>query len=216
MTRFKVAITILAAVMLSACAEPILDEQTASQVVVQQVNVSTANFSRVTGRSINKPAAQVQADLSNALNSRLQGAGAPGGSPVAVNVSVESVALVSPGQSLLVGGTSSVTATVSVVELSTQRELAPATRVTSSGEGYAPGGVIGASTRGTPEADYAQTVQSFASVLTTRIFGRYVPVQQGPSVAVGGSSSGGLAPIGGGAPTSAVGNNAMRESAWQM
>ncbi len=203
--KLRVLFAIGAACLMAACTPaPLLSPELASQISVQDVAVSTTNFGGVSGRSISVPTTQVRSDIERALSARLRGRGAPGGSAVSVNVDVTRVALVSPGQSLLVGGVSSITATVSVVELATGAVLLAPTSVTGTSEGYAPGGILGATSRGTPEADYAQTVASFAENVTQRILGNSVSAATNKAASTATPS-----PIGGG-------RNELRETAWQF
>lgn len=202
MIKLKAFIAVCCVCLLSACAEtPLLAPEVASNISVQDITVDTSNFSGVSGRSIDVPTSQVRTDIERAVRARMQGQGARGGQSVSVNVAVDRVALVSPGQSLLIGGVSSITARVSITDLATGASILPETVVTSSSEGYAPGGILGATSRGTPQADYAQTVASFANNVAIRILGKQ-------STTGGAVSAVPASPSGGG--------NANRESAWQL
>ncbi len=186
-----------------------MDPEVSSRMVVQDISVSTSSLSGVSGRSISIPPSQVQADISRALAARMRGRGMPGGNPVQVSVDVQRVALVSPGQSLLIGGVSTVSATVSVADLYTGTVLLPATEMTATSEGWAPGGIIGASSRGTPEQDYQRTVASFADAVAQRLLGA--------NAASGATAfSNGRSPQTTTAAPATGGNNALRPSAWQM
>ncbi|MDX8350556.1 hypothetical protein SLH49_21410 [Cognatiyoonia sp. IB215446] len=209
MTKIKALIAIAAAFLLSACAEePLIDPQVSSAMFVQDVVVDTNGFAGVTGRAINVPATQVRADITRALSSRLRGRGNPGGTPVVVTVNVDRVSLVSPGQSLLVGGISTATGTVSIVELASQTSLLAPTQVVGTGDGYAPGGVIGAASRGSPQSDYTQTITRFAETVATELFG--------PAAASGSSASPAVASPTLSTAPGANNANSLRESAWQL
>jgi|GEM_PF-5278507 len=205
--KMKAIFAIFAALLLSACASgPLIDPEVSSRMVVQEIAVTTPNLSGVSGRSISVPNNQVQSDISRALAARMQGRGMPGGNPVRVDVDVDRVSLVSPGQSLLIGGVSSVSATVSVVDLSTGGVLLPETKMTSSSDGWAPGGIVGAASRGSAQEDYRKTVASFANTVAQRLLG---------ASAVSGTTA--FSDSRSSSTTTAAGdNNALRPAAWKM
>ena len=192
--------------LLAACAsqQPLAEPDVMQRMLVQQVMVDTSQLERVSGRSINISTAQVQADIQRALERRLLGRGMPGGTPARVSVDVASVSLVSPGQSLLIGGVSQVTGSVTVADLSSGSTLVPETRVSGTGEGWAPGGVVGAVSRGTADADYAQTVAGFANTVATRLLGNGAAVAAGTTVSPAPGA------------VSGQGFNADRPAAWQL
>jgi len=211
MIKLKAVFLVCMAFVLSACTEQaLLAPDVASRISVQEINVETSQLPAVTGRSIEISTAQVRDDIQRALRSRLQGRGAPSGDAVGVTVNVDRVALVSPGQSLLIGGVSSITARVSITNLATGALVLPETVVTSRSEGYAPGGLIGAASRSSPEADYTQTVTSFSNNVAARILGNV-----GATTAAPLSNSNSSVPS---ATTSTPGgqNNQLRASAWQL
>ena len=89
-----------------------------------------------------------------------------------MRVTVDQVNLVSPGQSLLLGGTSTIKGTVSISNVATGSDILPVTNVSGLADGsYAPGGIIGALSTKSPENDYENTVASFASDVKSRLFG---------------------------------------------
>ncbi len=191
---------------LAACAsqQPLAEPDVMQRLLVRQITVDTSQLERVSGRSTNISPAQVRSDVQRALEGRLLGRGAGGGTPVRVTVDVTSVNLVSPGQSLLIGGVSQIVGTVTVDDFASAEVLVPETRVSGSGEGWSGGGVVGAVSRGTPEADYAQTVAGFANTVATRLLGNRAAT--GPATAV--------SPAPG--AVSGQGFNADRPSAWQL
>lgn len=206
MISIRKILAVLAVCAVSACtSQALLPPEVAGRIAVQEIAVSTTGLERVTGRDIAVSNAQVQADIRQALAARMQGRGAVDGSPVNVTVNVDSVSLVSPGQSLLVGGVSSISGSITITDVATGAVILPLTAVRASSEGWAPGGILGATSRGTAEADYAQTVASFANSIATRVLGTATSATTG-------------APVTGTAPT-AVSNedrNAFRASAWQL
>ena len=158
---------------LAACVgtTPLLEEGVSRSIVVQQVAVDGSKVGKVSGRSLDVSGSQIESDIRRSLERRMLGRGSKTGTPVRVDVRLTSVLLVSPGMSLLVGGSSSISAEVSVVDLNTGKLLLEPTKVSATGDGYAPGGIIGAASRGTPAEDYSNTVGSFADSVSKRLLG---------------------------------------------
>ena len=209
MMKIKVLVAIYAACLMAACTpQSLLAPEVASSIAVQNVTVDTTNFAGVSGRALSISNAQVRSDIERALVGRMQGRGAIGGKPVSVNVAVDRVALVSPGQSLLLGGVSGVSASVSITELATGAVVLAPTAISASGQGYAPGGILGVASRGTPESDYARTIASFADNVATKILGA-------SSGAVNGTAPRTVREPATAGPA-VGGRNALRDTAWQF
>jgi hypothetical protein len=193
-----------AAFVLTGCVgAPLLEEEVARNIAVQQVAVDVSALKGVSGRNLDISTAQIETDVRRALERRVLGQGVPRGTPVRVDVRVKSVALVGAGQSLLVGGSSTISADVSLVDISTGTRLVQPTNVTGAGGGYAPGGVIGAVTRASPEDDYVLTLRGFADNVAKRLL---AGVQT--SAPSAGTATPGTAPVGG--------YNRLRPPAWQL
>ena len=160
-----------AVLALAGCETPSLVEgDVADTLRVTGITVDMSSFEGITGRQFTTPNMQVKQDIESSLASTLLPASADGTRPVSVNVKVQRIALVSPGQSFLVGGISTVTAQLTVIDAQGQT-IVPTTSVFSSGEGYAPGGLIGAATRQSPEQDYASTVRRFGEAVRRQLLG---------------------------------------------
>ncbi|MEM9250049.1 MAG: hypothetical protein AAGB05_15320 [Pseudomonadota bacterium] len=185
---------------------------------VDEVQVETSGFTRVTGRQISVTSEQVERDVERALRQRLLGRGDPGGTPALVRVGIRRVSLVSPGQSLLVGGNSSFGSEVSVVDKRTGAFLLEPRAVAASGQGWSAGGVLGASTRPSPALDYQQLVNAYADRVAALLIGAAGPVVATPS---GGGTRAPRPPAPTSAPLPGVnvppgGWNSLRESYWQL
>jgi hypothetical protein len=156
--------------LLAACSAPTLvDESVSANWWVRDVFVDTSELSGVSGRSLAVASDQVGSDVDRALRQQLRGLSRA--QPVNVEVKIESVRLVSPGQSLLVGGLSTISGTVRVIDARSGEVLLPTSKISGSAQGYAPGGIIGALSRPSPEKDYQNTVAGFAVNTRKLLFG---------------------------------------------
>ena len=166
-------LALAAAVTLSACAAPLLEEGVAQQLKITSVSVDVSSIEGVKGRKISKLPEQVRADIAAAVSGQLA-AGSVGTRPAKAQLSVKRVQLVSPGQSFLIGGSSTISGTLQVTDARTGEViLAPTDVVGTAKSGYALGGVIGAAVKAnqTPEDDYKATVAGFAADVRKRLLG---------------------------------------------
>ncbi|WP_299968712.1 hypothetical protein [uncultured Roseobacter sp.] len=158
---------------ISACAEPLLDVSASQNLRVNEVTVDVSQLERVGGRQNAISTAQVQRDVQQAVSAQLQAAAA-GSRPVNVQLSLTSVQLVSPGMSLLVGGTSRIAGILQVKDAESGAVVIEPTEVFGLAKGeYAPGGIIGALAKSgrSPTDDYKNTVSGFAADVRKRLFG---------------------------------------------
>ncbi|MEP5732616.1 MAG: hypothetical protein ABJL67_24965 [Sulfitobacter sp.] len=169
--RTFLAMAALAA--LAACAEPLLDSQVAGNLQVVDVSVDVAQLEKVRGRQNSIAPSRVQSDVRNTLLAYLK-EGSPGTRAVDADVVITSVNLVSPGQSLVVGGTSNIQGTLTVTDATTGEVILETTEVAGAAEGgYPLGGLIGAAVKAsvTPEDDYKSTVVGFSKSVRKSLFG---------------------------------------------
>jgi hypothetical protein len=151
--------------------QQLADGRRGSSLKVVEVSVDTSAIEGVQGRAISVPPAQIGADIRSTLLASL--GNNAGDRPVKVNLLVERVVLVSPGQSMLVGGVSTITGTMWIVDARNGAVLMkPATvRGTAKG-GWVGGGLIGVALTKEPQEDYRATVAGFAADVRKRLFGK--------------------------------------------
>jgi len=161
-----------AAFLVAGCyAEPLLQNSPREQYSVRQVTVDTAAFTGVTGRvnefSKEDVARDIRATLAHALRKS-----ATGTTPVDVTVRLTGVHLVSPGQSLLIGGTSAISGVLEVKDVRSGAMVLEPTKVYGTAKGaYAPGGIIGAISTRSVDDDYRRTIAGFSGDVERRLFG---------------------------------------------
>lgn len=142
-----------------------------SSLKVVGVSVDTSAIEGVTGREISVAPAQIGADVRSTLMASL--GDSAGDRPVNVKLLIERVILVSPGQSMLVGGVSTITGTMWIVDEGTGAVLMKPTTVRGTAKGgWAPGGLIGVALTKSPQEDYRATVAGFAADVRKRLFGK--------------------------------------------
>ncbi len=168
--KLKTLILLPLILLVAACTTSLVEPEVSRSIRVVDVAVDTSAMkSGVTGREISISSEQVKRDVQAALKRSLS-IGNPQGDPVKVTVRIKSVALVSPGQSLLIGGVSAISGDITVTNLKTGEAVVPTRDVAGFGSGYAPGGVIGALTTKNPQADYENVVNGFAGRIQSGLF----------------------------------------------
>jgi len=162
-----------AAAFLAACAAPPLVDRSVSQDwYVLRVSVDTSALSGVSGRALTVAPSKVADDVDQAVTRQLAAASGRGNRSVDVEISLSSVQLVSPGQSLLIGGTSAINGIVRVVDSNTGAILLDDKKLVGTAKGgYGAGGLIGALSTRKAEDDYKATVLGFATDARNALFG---------------------------------------------
>ena len=163
-------LTLAAGSFLAACTQaPLLTPEAAQGVRIRTVSVDVSGFEGITGREFDVTPEQLQADITAELRKQLV---PTNGGTADVVVSVSSVRLVSPGAALAFGGPSRIMGVLQITHTETGEDILPATDVVGVADGtYVPGGVIAALATKNPQADYKNTVASFASDIKRRLFG---------------------------------------------
>ncbi|WP_136439860.1 hypothetical protein [Pacificoceanicola onchidii] len=156
------------ALVLSGCAAPLVEESVQDQIIVRNISVDVSGYEGIKGRSITVSQERLKADLDAGLALQLQPQ-ASGNTDVSVLVT--KVSLVSPGQAALLGGNSTIKATVSARDGKGAIVLAPTEIVTVS-EQLRLGGLMGAMMTPKAEDDYAFTVSGFAKAVRKRLLGK--------------------------------------------
>ncbi|WP_371228868.1 hypothetical protein [Roseovarius sp. 2305UL8-3] len=164
---------LLAALLLCGCMNTqLLEEGAANTFNVRDVSVDTVQLKKgVRGRvneiSPSKVARDIDANLTNKLRARSRGE-----TPVDLKVSITSVNLVSPGQSFLVGGVSTIMGIINVTDARTGELVLEPTQIAGTAKGnYAPGGLIGVALTKQVDDDYRSTVAGFVSDVERLLFG---------------------------------------------
>ncbi len=161
-----------AALIITGCAAPLIEETVSKGLKVDAVSVDVSNLKNgVTGRQFKVPNDKIKADILSALI-RETTTSPSGARPVTLVVKLDSFRLVSPGQSVLLGGISTVTGRATVIDSKTKEIIVPETKVLGNGKGYAPGGLLGAIVTKKPAEDYKTTVAGFAADVKLRVFGK--------------------------------------------
>jgi len=164
----------IAAGLLAGCMNTqLLEENAAKSFAVHDVKVDTVQLQKgVTGRVNEFTPKQVAGDLDANLTRKLR-ARAQGSQPVDVKVSVTSVHLVSPGQSFLVGGVSTIKGIINVTDARTGELVLEPTQIAGTAKGnYAPGGIIGVVMTKQIDDDYRNTVAGFVGDVERLLFGK--------------------------------------------
>lgn len=157
---------LLALATLTACAPPLWDATTAAKVVLRSVEVDTAGIKDIKGRMYSVPPQTIDADLTAALQTKLnvQTAG-----NADVTVVITSVRLVSRVQTFALGGASAIDGVVRVTDVATGRLILAPTHVKAISQRPRLRGMIGAVTAPTAAHDYQQTIAGFAANVAKRL-----------------------------------------------
>ena len=167
-------LALFGAALLSACAatEPLLNLSAPSGYRVESVSIEVSSIDGLKGgRDIERSPAQIQADLTASVRAALTTASMPNGRRVAVQIQLDNIALVGPGQAFMVGGISSARGVLQVSDVASGEIVVPATEVFGTVEGWAPGGLIALANSVPPEQDYNALILGFASKVKARLFG---------------------------------------------
>ncbi|MCP3972045.1 MAG: hypothetical protein GY717_17310 [Rhodobacteraceae bacterium] len=160
------------AVFLAGCVKPLIDESVSRSLSVERIVVSVPKFEKLTGRNLKVDPKKLRADIQANLEEQLAPFSNRAGRRVEIGVNVDRLHLVSPGQSFLMGGTSTILGVARVVDLKTREPVLAPTRIVGTGKGYNAGGIIGAiAASGPVKTDYENTVAGFARDLTNQLFG---------------------------------------------
>ena len=163
---------------LAACEEhtALVAPETASQIRITEIRVNTNALPRRsdgkirTGReAIVLTPDQFASHLKNELNRQITTRALNGPTPAVLTVSPTRLALVSPGQSFLVGGRSLIEGVVSVKSTKGQVLLAPIT-INGFTDELRSGGLIGAASAPPAQEDYQRTLEGFANNVTRKLF----------------------------------------------
>ena len=156
-------------IFMAACEPVVLVDETRSQsLVVGSVDIDVSQFAGLKGREFKLPPEQVAADIERELRAVLTRSGAPNAD---LKLVVTDFRLVSPGQAFALGGQSSITGMLSVVDRATGAVIVPPTKVVGLSEQLRLGGVIGAVTSPAADKDYRQTLRGFAASIHQQLYG---------------------------------------------
>ena len=161
-------IFLICCVALVGCATQQLPPDVAQDIYLAETRIDTSKLGSETGgRKV--PVSQLKAALEREVRLRIKNRG---NRTVRLDIDVTSANIVTAGQSILVGGSSHVTATVSVVDYNTGEVLMAPTQVRGTGGGYAPGGIIGALALPDRNTDVQNIAKGFAENLNIVLFGQ--------------------------------------------
>ena len=170
MINRRVILAGLLTATVAACGQSVdVSPTVAAQARVEKVVVNMASFQGVEGRQLSVSPDQVQADVTASVESLLKQSSASGTTPVTVTIYPIVVRLISPGQSLVAGGVSTLTAQIEMVATNGE-VLVPRQQVKTTGQDIAGAGLIGAATRGTAQADYDKTIRRFGESVNAQLF----------------------------------------------
>ncbi|QFT91881.1 hypothetical protein FIU86_03440 [Roseovarius sp. THAF9] len=170
------------AVGLAACAGPapkesLLNEASRSNLRITEVVVDVSNMGEKTkGRAVSSES--VKSLVTQSANVMLRGQG-NGPRAARAELSVDDVNIITAGQSMLIGGESTMTGSLSLVDPRTGDVLLPPAKVSSGGGGWAAGGIIAVATRDDASTELRQMSQEFVARSRILVFG--APPGQAPS-----------------------------------
>ena len=173
MMKRRIFLAMAAFATIAACAEPLLDAQTAGSLKVVDVSVDVSQLEKVKGRQITVGPERIQADVRGNLLANLK-EGSVGSRPVRVEVSIARFNLVSPGQAALAGGASTIGGVLTVKDARLGTVVLEPTEVTGTTKGeWIGGGLLGAAIKAgkTPEQDYQATIVGFSQDVRARLLG---------------------------------------------
>lgn len=164
------AVLLAALGLLAACSvEPLLDAQSANTLRVRSVSVDTSGMSKVLGGlDLIFTPEQIQADLTSALTTHLEVSNAGNAD---VQIEITAMYLVSPGQSFLMSGRSSIQGEIRVTDAMTGRVILAPTRVTGLSDEIHLGGSVGGWSNISAARDYQKSIAGFAATIRARLFG---------------------------------------------
>ncbi len=162
----RIFLLCFAAFGLAACAGPApttsaLDAASRDNIVIADVAVDVAKMGAQTqGRPV--PSSSVKSLLEREAASQLRGQG-KGNRKVRAVLAIDNVNIITAGQSILVGGESTMSGTVSLVDPRSGQTLLAPTKVTSGGGGWVAGGLIAAATRDDAATELRQMSNEFVA-----------------------------------------------------
>ena len=164
----------VAALGLAACAGPaptgsVLEETSRANLKIVGTDVSVDKIGLSTkGRPV--PADRVAVLVTAFAQQGLVGQGA-GAREVNAVIDLESVNVITAGQSILIGGESVMAGKLSLVDARTGDELMPPTDVRAGGGGWVRGGFVAVAARDEAETEVSQMAQRFVERSKTLVFG---------------------------------------------
>lgn len=176
-------IAIFAVALLGACAGPApkqsaIDSVTRANLRITDVTVDVSGMGTKTqGRAVSS--ATVQRTVGESGRIMFVGHGKGSRNARAV-LAVDNVNIITAGQSIMIGGESTMSGTVSLVDARTGERILPPTKVTSGGGGWAAGGLIAVATRDDANTEVRQLSQEFVARSRILVFGKQIdPVISG-------------------------------------
>ncbi|QBF30102.1 hypothetical protein [Thalassococcus sp. S3] len=163
-----------AALVLAGCAgvsptASVIDAPIRDTLRVTDASVDVSAMGPTTaGRQIATPS--VKAALERDLNATLVGQG-QGTRNVRAVVAMQSVNIITAGQSILIGGESVMKGTLSLVDARTGAVILEPTEITSGGGGWAAGGLVAVATREDSATELNQMSLEFARRARVLVFG---------------------------------------------
>ncbi|MEL6119044.1 MAG: hypothetical protein AAFR49_05120 [Pseudomonadota bacterium] len=164
----------VAALGLAGCAGPaptgsVLEETSRANLKIVGTDVSVDKIGLSTkGRPV--PADRVDQLVTAFAQQGLVGQGA-GAREVNAVIDLESVNVITAGQSILIGGESVMAGKLSLVDARTGDELMPPTDVRAGGGGWVLGGFVAVAARDEAETEVSQMAQRFVERSKTLVFG---------------------------------------------
>lgn len=171
----RIFLALIAAGSLAACAGPaptesVLNVATRSNLQISQVTVDVSEMgARSKGRAV--PAGAVKAMVSDAGNALLRGQG-NGPRKARAELVVEDVNIITAGQSMLIGGESTMSGRLKLVDAKTGQPILESSTITSGGGGWVGGGLVAVATRDDPTTEMRQMSIEFASRARVLVFGQ--------------------------------------------
>lgn len=150
--------------------DALVSQEQSSQIKITKLVVNADTLpSGITGRAISVSNDKIASDIFTALSRRIRAQGLSGDVSATLIVNLTKVALVSPGQTWMVGGKSQIHGVISIKSSGGQTILAPQS-IKGFSDTLRAGGLIGAITAPSAGLDYKQTVEGFANEAVQKIF----------------------------------------------
>ncbi|OBY25966.1 hypothetical protein [Leisingera sp. JC1] len=170
-------LALASAALLAACEEhtALVDPTVSSNINVVDVQSNPGSLPLKedgtvrTGREYTISETQFIQQLDAALTRQIQARGMNGGTKAVLSVTPTKLALVSPGQALVVGGRSQIEGIVTLKTTQGETLVAPVTIKGFTDELRA-GGLIGAMTTPSASEDYRRTLDGFANNVSRKLF----------------------------------------------
>lgn len=170
-------LALASAALLAACEEhtALVDPTVSSNINVVDVQINPGSLPLKedgtvrTGREYTLSETQFIQQLDAALTRQIQARGMNGGTKAVLSVTPTKLALVSPGQSFVVGGRSQIEGIVTLKTTQGETLVAPVT-VKGFTDELRAGGLIGAMTTPSASEDYRRTLDGFANNVSRKLF----------------------------------------------